>query len=67
MTDELDNLTPAQIRRLVRAKIGPPQQCLNAATQAAIDATLTHDDLRSAAQNEESPANEFNNYFRFGE
>jgi hypothetical protein len=66
MTDELDNLTPAQIHRLVRARVGPPRQRLNAATQAAIDATLTRGDLRAAAENEKAPANDFNDYFRFG-
>ena len=66
MTDDLSNLTPAQIRRLVRAKIGPPRQCLNQATQAAIDATLTHGDLRSAAKNEDIPPNDFNDHFKFG-
>jgi hypothetical protein len=66
MSEELNNLTPAQIRRLVRAKIGPPRQRLNKATQKAIDATLTNGDLRSPAQNEETPANDHMDYFRFG-
>jgi hypothetical protein len=66
MSDELNNLSPAQIRRLVRAKIGPPRQRLNQVTQDAIDATLTHGDLRSAAQNEETRPADFNEYFKFG-
>ena len=67
MSDELNNLTPAQIRRLVRAKIGPPEQRLNQATQDAIDATLRRGNLRSKAKEKPQP-NDFNvdNYFNFG-
>jgi hypothetical protein len=66
MTDELDNLTADQVRRLIRAKVGPPRQRLNAATQRAIDATLTYGELRSSAENEETRPADFNDYFKFG-
>jgi hypothetical protein len=68
MSDDLSRMTPEQIRRLIRAKSGPPKQRLNAATQAAIDATLTRDNLRSKTANEKAQPNDFNvdDYFRFG-
>jgi hypothetical protein len=65
MSDELDNLTPAQIRRLIRAKSGPPRQRLNQATQDAIDATLTNGILCSEIANEEDPPEILNDYFNF--
>jgi hypothetical protein len=66
-TNEMNLASPtrAQIRRMIRAKVGT-RQCLNEATQKAIDATLTYGDLRSAVQDKETPANDFNDYFRFG-
>jgi hypothetical protein len=65
MSDDLDNLNLAQIKRLLRAKAGTPQR-LNAATQTAIDATLAYGNLRPGAANEETLPEDFNNYFKFG-
>jgi hypothetical protein len=66
MSDDLNNMTADQIRRLLRARVGPRRQCLNPATQEAIDATLTYGNLRSELANEEPPSETFNDYFKFG-
>jgi hypothetical protein len=65
MDEDLNNMTPDRLRRLIRAKVGTRQR-LNQATQNAIDATLTHGNLLFEIANEEKPKEELHNYFNFG-
>ena len=64
VSDDINQMTPQQIMRILRAKAGTPQK-LNEATQAQIDATLTFGNIRSADVEEESEPQLTNSYFNF--
>jgi hypothetical protein len=62
VTDDINQMTPQQIMRILRAKAGMPQK-LNEATQAQIDATLTFGNIRTDEAHEDlepQPTSYFN-------
>jgi len=65
MSDDINQMTPQQIMRILRAKAGMPQK-LNEATQAQIDATLTFGNIRPDAEEEEPRPKAMDDYFNFG-